>query len=189
VRSDLQREIAVLGQEVRELMRQRGGALPGVEEWVDLMLALVGDDGADAMADAFDLSGPQVMEEHVREMRLAPAAEPLRAGLLRVLDCAVQADAHCYRAAAKALRPVLDELLLMRGAKWEGDISAGCRHINLYRDAHEWLSYPEGERPASIPSRPKCTDVMVIAGLALRCAAQDLDKQIDTDRVADPRTE
>jgi hypothetical protein len=131
-------------------------------------------------------------------MHIAPAAEPLREALLRALDCAVWADVHSYRAAVNALRPVLDELLTLRGAKWEGDISAGCRHINLYRCAHEWLSYPEGERPASIPSRPKCTDVMVIAGLALRCAAQELNEQIDTaaslpdvaaGRVADPRSE
>ncbi len=76
-----------------------------------------------------------------------------------------------------------------RAQSWQDDISAGCRHINLYRSACDWLSYPAGERPASIPSWPKCTDVMVIAGLALRCAAQELDEQIDTGRVADSRTE
>ena len=174
MRSDLQHEIAALGQEVRELVRRRGGALPGAKEWVCLMLALVGDDGA--MAKAVDLTGPQVIGEHVREMRLAPAAEPLRGGLLRALDCAVRADAHSYREAVKALQPVLDDLLTLRGAKWDDDISAGYQYIDLYRCAHEWLSYPEGERPASIPSRPKCADVMVSAGLGLRCAAQDLDK-------------
>jgi len=176
VRSDLQHEIAALGQEVRELVRRRGGALPGEWEWVCLMLALVGYDAAGAMAGALDLIGPQVIGEHVREMGIAPAAEPLRGALLRALDCAGRADVHSYRAAVKALRPVLDELLAARGAKWDDDISAGYQYVDLYRCALEWLSYPEGERPASIPSRPKCTDVMVMAGLALRCAAQDLDK-------------
>jgi hypothetical protein len=175
VRTDLQRQIAALRQEVRELVRRRGGALPDVKEWHDLMLALVGRDGAGAMAEA-DPTGPQVIGEHVREMRIAPAAEPLRACLLTALDCAVRADAHCYRAAVKALRPVLDELLAARGAKWDDDISAGYQYIDLYRCAHEWLLYPEGERPAYIASRPKGADVMVMAGLALRCAAQDLDK-------------
>jgi hypothetical protein len=172
VRSDLHREIAALGLEVRELVRRRGSALPGVKEWVCLMLALVGREGAGAVAEA-DLIGPQLIGEHVRGMRLAPAAEPLRGALLRALDCAVRADVHSYRAAVKALRPVLDELLAARGPKWEDDISAGYRYVDLYRCAYEWLSYPEGERPSSIPSRPKCTDVMVSAGLALRCAAQD----------------
>ena len=176
MRSDLQREIAALGQEVRELVRRRGAALPDVKEWVHLMLALLGNDGAGAMAEALGLASPQVIGEHVREMRLAPAAEPLRGALLRALDCAVRADVHSYRAAAKALRPVLDELLAARGAKWDDDISAGYQYIDLYRCAREWVSYPEGERPASIPSRPKCAAVMVVAGLALRCAAQDLDK-------------
>ncbi len=178
MRSDLQHEIAALGQEVRELVRRRGGALPGVKEWVCLMLALVGSYGP--KAEAFDLTGPQVIAEHVRQMHIAPAAEPLRGALLRALDCAVWADVHSYRAAVNALRPVLDELLAVRGAKWDADISGGYRHVDLYRCAHEWLSYPEGERPAYIAPRPKCADVMVIAGLALRCAAQDLDFRCPT---------
>jgi hypothetical protein len=178
VRSDLQHEIAALGQEVRELVRRRGGALPGEREWVCLMLALVGSYGP--KAEAFDLTGPQVIAEHVRQMHIAPAAEPLRGALLRALDCAGRADVHSYRAAVKALRPVLDELLAARGAKWHDDISAGYQFIDLYRCAYEWLSYPEGERPAYIPSRPKCTDVMVMAGLALRCAAQELSVRCPT---------
>ena len=176
MRSDLQHEIAALGQEVRELVRRRGSALPDVKEWVGLMLALVGDDGGGATAKALDSAGPQAIGELVRQMRLAPAAEPLREALVRALDCAVRADVHSYRAAVKALRPVLDELVAARGAKWDDDISAGYQYIDLYRCAYEWLSYPEGERPAFIPSRPKWADVMVLAGLALRCAANDLDE-------------
>ncbi len=76
-RAKIEQEIAAVAAEVRELVRQRGGALPGVAEWVDLMLALVGDDGAGAMADAFDLAGPPVMAAHVQEVRMVPAAEPL----------------------------------------------------------------------------------------------------------------
>ncbi len=187
MRSDLPREIAALGQEVRELVRRRGGALLGAMEWGLLLLALVGREGAMAEADP---TGPQAIAERVREMSMAPAAEPLRGALLSALDRAAQGDRYSYRAAVKALRPVLDELLLARGAKWDDDISAGYQYLDLYRCAHEWLSYPEGERPAYIASRPKCTDVMVSAGLALRCAAQDLcvcGPGVPTNRVADSR--
>ncbi len=171
MRSDLHREIAALGQEVRELVRRRSGELSGAMEWALLMLALVGREGAVAEADS---TGPQAIAEHVRGMSLAPAAEPLRGALLRALDCAVHGDGYSYRAAVKALRPVLDDLLLVRGAKWDDGISAGYQYLDLYRCAQEWLSYPEEERPAYLPPRPKGTDVMVMAGLALRCAAQDL---------------
>ncbi len=171
MRSDLHREIAALGQEVRALVRQRGGALPGAMEWALLLLALVGREGARAEADPTD---PQAIAERVREMSMAPAAEPLRGALLRALDSAVQGDGYWYRAAVKALRPVLEELLATRGAEWEGDISAGYQYLDLYRCAQEWLSYPEGERPAYIASRPKDADAMVMAGLALRCAAQEV---------------
>ena len=174
MRSKLQREIAALGQEVRELVRQRAVALSGEKEWVCLMLALAGRNRAGAAIEAVGAPSPEVLAEHVRGMRIAPEAEPLRGALLRALDCAARADVHSYRAAVKALRPVLDELLLLRGAKWDDDISAGYQYVDLYRCAYEWLSYPEGERPAYIPSRPKCTDPMVMAGLALRCAAQEL---------------
>ena len=190
MRSDLQHQIAALGQEVRELVRTRGGGLPGEKEWVLVMLALVGYDGAGAIAEG-DLIGPRVIAEHVREIHITPEAEPLRGAMLRALDCAVRADVHSYGAAVKALRPVLDELLAARGAKWEDGISAGYRFVDLYRCAYEWLSYPEEERPAYIPSRPKCTDVMLMAGLALRCAAQDRAAALvlPTGYVADSKEE
>jgi hypothetical protein len=105
-------------------------------------------------------------------MDITPEAEPLREGLLRALDCAARAEVHSYRAAVRALRPVLDELLAAGGAEWDDAISSGYRYVDLYRCAYEWLSYPEEERPSHIPPRPKCTDVMVEAALALRCAAQ-----------------
>ena len=173
MRSSLPREIAALGESVRELARKRGGVLPGVQDWVSLEIVLLWrEDIAARVAAGF--GGPPVVAEGLREMRLAPAAEPLREALRSALESALRADAPAYRRAMGALRPVLEELLAARGAKWERAISDDHHYIDGLRCAREWHSYPEGECPAYIPSRSLREDVLVVAGLAVRCAAQDL---------------
>jgi hypothetical protein len=173
VRSDLQREIAALATEVRELVRQRTGSLPGTSKWVQVMVALTGGEEIQTISRAFDLTGPRAIAEYVEQMRIAPAAEAVRAGLLRAVACAASGDLPSYREAVKALRPALETLLASQGEKWQSDIAAAFRRVDLYRCALEWASYPEGERPAYIPPRRECTDALVLASLALWCAAKE----------------
>ena len=175
MRSDLQREIAALATEVRELVRQRIGSLPGTSKWVQVMVALTGGEEIQTISRAFDLTGPGAIAEYVEQMRIAPGVEAVRAGLLRAVACAASGDLPSYREAVKALRPALEALLASRGAKWQEDISTAFCRVDLYRCALEWESYPEGERPAYIPPRRECTDALVLAALALRCAASEFE--------------
>jgi hypothetical protein len=171
LRSDLQREIAALATEVRELVRQRIGSLPGTSKWVQVMVALTGGDEIQTISRAFDLTGPRAIAEYVERMRIAPAAEAVRAGLLRAVACAARGDLTSYRAATKALQPTVEALLALMGDKWRSDMAAAFGRVDLYRCALEWESYAETERPAYIPPRSECTDGLVLAALAVRRAA------------------
>ena len=169
----LENEIAALGQEVHELVRRRTGSLPDTSKWVQVMVALTGGDEIETIARAFDLTGPRAIAEFVEQMHIAPGVKAVRAGLLRAVACAASGDLPSYREAVKALRPALEALLASQGEKWQSDIAAAFRRVDLYRCALEWASYPEGERPAYIPPRRECTDALVLASLALWCAAKE----------------
>jgi len=171
----LENEIAALGQEVHELVRRRTGSLPDTSKWVQVMVALTGGDEIETIARAFDLTGPRAIAEFVEQMHIAPGVKAVRAGLLRAVACAASGDLPSYREAVKALRPALEALLASQGEKWQSDIAAAFRRVDLYRCALEWASYPEGDRPAYIPPRRECTDVLVLAALALRCAASEFE--------------
>ena len=173
----LENEIAVLGREVRELVRRRAGSLPDADKWVQVMVALADGHEIVPIAEARGPEGPQAVAERVQQMGIPPAAEPVRAGLLRAVEYGIAGDLACYREAVKALRAALEALLATRGAKWQQDMSAAFRRVDLYRCALEWESYPEGERPAYIPPRRECTDVLVLAALALRCAAGEVGER------------
>jgi len=177
----LENEIAALGREVHELVRRRAGSLPDAHKWVQVMVALAGVHEIVPIAEARAPSGPRAVAERVQQMCIPPAAEPVRAGLLRAVEYAEAGDLARYRGAVKALRVALEALLASRGAKWQQDMSAAFRRVDLYRCALEWESYPEGERPAYIPPRRECTDVLVLAALALRCAAGEVGKQEDCE--------
>jgi len=166
---EIEEEIAALAAEVRKLVRQRGGALPEVQEWVELILALVGESraAAEPLAMAFDAIGAVAITDHVRALSIAPGDEAVREGLLRALDAAAGADLHTYRGAVKALRPVLDELRTVRDTKWNEELTRAFHFIRNYR-APAWPASPERKRPASLPARTRCGDVLVIAGLVLR---------------------
>jgi len=165
----IEEEIAALAVEVRELMRQRGGVLPEVKEWVELILALVGESraAAEPLAMAFDTIGVAALTDHVQALSIVPGDEAVREGLLRALDAAARADLHAYRGAVKALRPVLDELRTVRDAKWNEELTRAFHFIRNYH-APAWPASPERKRPASLPARTRCGDVLVIAGLVLR---------------------
>ncbi len=48
--------------------------------------------------------------------------------------------------------------------------------VDLYRCALVWLSYPEDQRNRYIPPQNECTDPLVMAGMLLQCAAEEMQQ-------------
>ncbi len=186
-KAKLEVEIAALGAEVRELARERGKALPTMEDWVDLCqaLALTGDDLQ--TADESGESEEAVFSGFVTRAPVTPAAEPVQEALVAVVVAAVRQDRLAYFAMVRALRTPLSDLLALRAEKWAQDWNARSRFLDLYRGATSWLTGTAAPRSLPVPgdqrtaeaardcvARAKGWEVVVLAGLALRCAAEEL---------------
>jgi hypothetical protein len=186
-KAKLEVEIAALGEEVRELARRRGRALPTMEDWVDWLqaLAVTGDD-LRAAADRGETE-EAVFSWFLTRGEVTPAAEPVKEALLAVIAPAVREERPAYFRGLRALRAALADLLARRAQKWAHDWTARSRSLDLYRSAYSWVTGAAAPRCLSAGgqqraaeqiqesvARAKGWEVVVLAGLALHCAAAEL---------------
>ncbi len=186
-RAKLEVEIAALAVEVRELARKRGRALPTMEDWVDLCRALAATSDDLLASEASGESEEVAFSRLVTRAEVTPAAEPVKEALRAVVVAAVQEDRPAYFQALRALRTPLADLLARRAEKWSRDWSARSHFLDLYRGAKSWLTGASAPHSSAVPgdqraadgarqsvARAKGWELVVLAGLALRCAAEEL---------------
>jgi hypothetical protein len=189
-KAKLEVEIAALAEEVRELARSRGRALPTVDDWMDWLQALAATpEDLRAAANRVDSgeSTETVFSAFVTRAQVAPAAEPVKETLLAAVAPAARGERPAHFRALRALRAALADLLARRAEKWAHDWRARSRSLDLYRGAQSWLAGAPAPRSLSAGgdqraaeqiresvARAKGWEVVVLAGLALHCAAEEL---------------
>jgi hypothetical protein len=189
-KAKLEVEIAALAEEVRELARRRGRALPAAEDWLDLFQALAATpDDLRAAADRLDCgeSAEAVLCRLVTRVEVSPAAERVKEALLAAVVAAARGERPAYFQGLRGLRPPLTDLLARRAERWAHDWAARSRAVDLYRGAYSWVtgaSAPRAlpalgdprapERARETVAQAKGWELMVPAGLALHCAAEEL---------------
>jgi len=162
-------EIAALAAEVRELKRRRGIGMPEVETMVEFMVVAFPRERAYEVAEAFDAKGVEALAEAVGELKIAPAAEPLRAGVIAVFQTMARDDYSAYQSESQMLRDALLSLLEARTGKW--------RYLPAAREFYppSWQSAldPIAHVCAAVPRLTRW-QVLVWAGRALECAVEDV---------------
>jgi hypothetical protein len=158
-----------------------------MEDWVDWLqaLAVTGDD-LRAAADRGETE-EAVFSGFVTRAGVTPAAEPVKEALRAVVLATVRKERPAYLRGLRALRSPLADLLAQRAEKWSHDWTARSHFLDLYRGAKSWLTGASTPRSLSAGgnqhvadgarecvARAKGWELAVLAGLALRCAAEEL---------------
>jgi hypothetical protein len=189
-KAKLEVEIAAVAEEVRELARRRGRALPTMDDWMDWLQALAATpDDLRAAADRSERgeSDEVMLAWFLTRAEVTPAAEPVKEAVRAVIVPAVREERPAYFRALCALRPPLADLLARRAEAWAHDWKARSRSLDLYRGAHSWVTGASAPRSLPAPGDPRAPEraqetvarakgweLMVLAGLALHCAAEEL---------------
>jgi len=186
-RAKIAADIAALAEEVNQVARRRGRALPTPEDLGDLLRAL-GVTREEAQAAREPGEG---QEERLAALftpgEVAPAAEALKQAYLTVVVTAVRQDRPAYHRALRGLRPVLADLLVRRAGQWSARWAEASRCFELYRGASSWLAGvsappPLSARPgqtsetwaAESVAKAKGWQLALLAGLALNVAQTEL---------------
>jgi len=169
-RAKIEEDIATLAKEVSELRQKRGAGLPDIPTQIDFILAVFEHPSrTHEVAHAVDCRGMEAIAEAVAELRIAPAAESLRASVVAVFQAAGRGDYPAYRRESEALREALLALLTARAGKW--------RQLNGARDLYppSWQSTldPVEHVRAAVPKLTRW-EVLVWSGQALACATEDV---------------
>lgn len=168
-KANIEEEIAALATEVRELARRRGTGLPDVGTLVGFILAAFDHQRGEEVAMAVDSQGAAAIGEAVGELQIAPAAEALRACVVTVFRAIGRGDFPAYKRDSQALREALVALLEARAPKWQ--------HLHAGRELYpaSWRSTVDPvEHVRSAVATLTRWQVLVWAGQALACAAQDV---------------
>jgi hypothetical protein len=189
-KAKLEVEIAALAEEVQELARRRGRALPTMDDWMDWLQALAATpDDLRAAADRSERgeNDEVMLAWFLTRAEVTPAAEPVKEAVRAVIAPAVREERPAYFRALRALRPPLADLLVRRAESWAHDWKARSRSLDLYRGAHSWVTGASAPRSLPAPGDPRAPEraqetvarakgweLMVLAGLALHCAAEEL---------------